>query len=239
MSRSWQSYRLHTHHWPDQVDLLVSHLQAADAGARWRFERGAVGVDLWVHATNQAGDALRAVGGARPGDRRPPVTDHAGREAELAATLASLSSELALGLVRDSELPTTAVVPTAALHLATVLGLLPEPARLPFLFQCWQEWSSPLPPAARVALGIRADRYAPSVVDDVALLGGGPWDRYRHAIREQCDIGPDLYLLFDHTLLTHDRIGIGRPDGALAARALRALLTTGATLPSAATPAAV
>lgn len=231
MRRDWFSFRI----LPTRtavVGELVDHLHAADPAARWLFRRpaGVAWLELSFHTVAGVGRELerrvRHAGGDL-GTVEPP----AGR----AAGIDHAASEFALALLRRGEPEPDATLPVTVCHLARVLSLVPESAHADFLFLCWQRRIRPLGATQRVDLGIAADRMATTLAE--RLDGVRPdhvWQRYARALRrilvEQppTDLVPVNYLLFEHVHLTHDRLDIPVVVQALAVRALRTALTTGA-----------
>ncbi|WP_155375125.1 hypothetical protein [Catellatospora vulcania] len=167
-----------------------------------------------------------------PASATPPVA-HPGPAGTTG--LSAASHHLALDLLATG-LPAAEHLRAAATHLYLLADLLRADIRAAFLFTGWQRWSAGLTPAARVALGELAQQEAVHLLRSVAQASGHtPWQRHgerlRTAATELRDEPQLPYLLFDHAQSTHERLGIDAATQAVAARALRTALATGAVVP--------
>ncbi|MFF4754508.1 lantibiotic dehydratase C-terminal domain-containing protein [Streptomyces sp. NPDC002514] len=269
MTRNWLFVRLLEHPasapgaeralFPSLVSELVDQVRSADTDARWYFEplEGRPGPHLGLWLFSRPGilqDARRDLDRAAAERGRsvvwdhyePPMSkylDHA--TVDLAARLATASSDLTLGLLRARSacgpLESVSGISVPFLHLAQLTELLAPEEGVPFLFQCWQHWSNELPAQRRAELSVLR---RPALERALRQLAGlrwagaeyaGHWERYALTVRslvEGCTTtAPVSYLLFDHAHLTHRRLGVDVADEALAAHALRTALRTGVALP--------
>lgn len=269
MTRNWLFVRLLEHPVPDRVperalfpslvSELVDRVRSVDSEALWYFEplEGRLGphIGLWLFSRPEILQDIRRDLDRAAGERGRPVAwdryeppmskylDHA--TVDLAARLATASSELALGLLRDSAVAGRAgAVPgigVAFLHLALLTELLAVDDRVPFLFQCWQHWVNELPARLRAEVTRLRRSAVEAATRQVFGLPGtgagdaGHWERYTRTVgslvAEHASVAPVGYLLFDHAHLTHRRLGVEVADEALAAHALRTALRTGVALP--------
>lgn len=213
---------------------------------------------MWFRATASTQRALRELAhlkaneigwSARTFRQNPGIQKHGtAGTADLAVELASISSELALGLLSCPDPAWSRTLPAAIHHLSRVLEFVPEKHRLSFLFQCWQTWSNTLEPARRVAVGAFADMdagRATKIIESVRVAEStaAHWTSYDSALAETLSDNaipngtPVNYLLFEHAHLTNNRLGIDTETEARAARTLRSALVSGISLESLTTPA--
>lgn len=260
MERQWLFFRLLKPRWmapaahpadaaPVMLAEVVAHLGPADTGALWRFQRltGASGphVGFWVGADScrlhEVERRLRAksaehnwpVAQARPAPETAKYRDAA--TLATAERLASVSSDFALDLLGAGAVDGSDRADLALAHLLGLVALVPEAERAGFLFECWRQWTTDLPPDLRLRLGAGvADGGRDSAVHaaadrwpEVAARAG--WQRYLTAVaavlRQPRAAGmPANFLLFDHAGLTHRRLGIDRVEAGGATSALRSAL---------------
>ncbi|MEU6994423.1 lantibiotic dehydratase C-terminal domain-containing protein [Streptomyces sp. NPDC046465] len=236
---------------PPLVHEIVDLLYAEDNEALWYFERledhYGPHLALWLRARPEVVQRIGQEIGRTSGTYQqsvvwdhyePPTAKYLDPgTVELAAALASASSDLALGLRRGEDFKGSGLG-VAFLHLAQITELLAPKDRSAFLFQCWQHWTGGLSGRSRAEL---ARRRGPAVetaalqAADLRWNGVACWERYGHTLRtlvaEHSGPAPLGYLLFDHARLTHRRLGVGVADETLAAHALRSALAPDAGLP--------
>ncbi|UJW29891.1 hypothetical protein L3Q67_32350 [Saccharothrix sp. AJ9571] len=211
----------------------MARVRAIRTDGRWFLERRENGFGLWVHAAIRR-EIVREFPSAHPAE--PPTrqfTDPSGRRR--AEELAMAASELALDLCHAGEPTERSSLPTAMLHLWSLLGPVPDGARGFFLFSCWEHWTRRMSPARRVALaglaGRRADAAharAADLLDDERLRE--VWQRQLHLVTRIVDARPASnatpvnYLLFEHAKNNSAVLGLPEDTLALAASILRRLL---------------
>ncbi|HLL37837.1 MAG TPA: lantibiotic dehydratase C-terminal domain-containing protein [Streptomyces sp.] len=229
---------------------LVAHLRAEDPDALWRFGRpGPVtGPDLglWFHSTEPVLKELERRLRAQTSEHNWPMITGAHlpetakyrtpRTLRLADRLATVSSTFALELLRGNRLDEERRQWLAAAHLWRLSALTGEKERAAFLFHFWQFGTDVLAPADRVELAAQADAWALAPVCGRLPGGEGLWDAYVTEVRDLIAAGredgvPVNFLLYDHVLLTHDRLGVAARTGARAARAVRTALAAGTPVP--------
>ena len=226
------------------VPPLVEHLHAADPDGRWFFQRPAAeqAFGIGFHATEPVLDELeRLIEVESTKHDLPALAQYLdGRSAEIARELSSASSEFALDLLRLADLDDAhEQLATAVRHLCCLVGLTPESDRHSFLFLSWEQAAGRLLPEQRLAVARRAEGEATPIVRDAAgtadVTEERVWQRYLATVREitdECRTDGELptnYLLFEHTHLTHDRLGIPAETEALAAQVTRTALRGGDT----------
>ncbi|CAL9419414.1 hypothetical protein SUDANB105_01813 [Streptomyces sp. enrichment culture] len=230
---------------------LVGHLRAEDPQALWQFRRPgpAAGPDLglWFHSTEPVLKELERRLRAQTSEHNWPMITGAHlaetaryrtpRTLRLADRLATVSSTFALELLRDGPLDEEQRRCLAAAHLWRLSGLTAESERAAFLFHFWQFGTDLLAPAERAELAEEADAWALAPACRRLPGDAGLWDGYVTAVRELVAAGredgvPVNFLLYDHVLLTHDRLGVAARTGARAARAVRTALAAGTPVPA-------
>lgn len=228
----------------DVLPGLVRYFRSADPGGRWFFQRFHNHLELWFCSATAVRHELELRLAAECARRGWPMAmDHCGPQSECYAgtcdaELSLASSELALDLLNAGELREDAQLAMAVRHLRYIVELIPGGDRAAFLFFYWTYWASGMSPGQRIDLAKRADRESELILraaTDIQLLAntGDSWQRYLWAIRKAAlarrpaDGIPANYLLFKHAHLTHNRLGIGAAEEALAARVLRTMLSTG------------
>lgn len=229
---------------------LAGHLRAADPEGNWQFRRpdeeAGSNLGLWFHSTHEVLKELeRRLRTHTAAHNWPVITDRydpptakycTSQTIRLADRLATESSEFALALLQEGGLDPRDRLTLATLHLWHLCALMAPSDRAAFLFHFWQFGTEELSPAGRVQLASEADGYAVTLLNGLPAVDGGVWEQYLPAVRSviegQQDSGvPVNFLLYDHAQLTHDRLGIPTETAALGARALRAALSAGVTLP--------
>jgi hypothetical protein len=214
------------------VAPIVRRLRAADPDSVWFFQRldGLNGdqLGLWCHTTAKARRTVETAARAHTVRRDWPLTmdpddSFAGRHADIravpaAAGLACAGSELALRLRGAGDLS------SAVRHLRHVVALVPDADRRSFLFLCWQEWTQAMTSPQRLTLTAAAATMTGPVE---AAAADEPWHRYRDALQvavsaHDSAAAPMNFLLFQHALLTHNRLGVPSDAAALAALLVRA-----------------
>lgn len=232
------------------VGELVGHLRTQDPDALWEFRRpdpgGEPDLGLWFHSAEPVlRDLERRLLARTSAYNWPMITGtyapetakyHTPGTLRLAHRLATESSSFALELLRDGALSAAERESLAVAHLWRTSTLVPERERSAFLFHFWQFGAAALSPAERARLAADADAALP----DDACVPGDPtlWHRYLSAVRGAVDTGredgvPVNFLLYDHVLLTHERLGMPARAAARAARTLRGALAANSPLPTA------
>ncbi|MEU8236380.1 lantibiotic dehydratase C-terminal domain-containing protein [Actinoplanes sp. NPDC048967] len=240
------------------MPALIDHLRSADPDGRWAFQRlidhSGPHVGVWLYSRAEVLHELGVRAGrlapephpAGPGQQTPLSARYLGdRAARTATDLSHLSSEFALDLLAAGELREGEQLGLAVAHLAHLAQLVPARNRAAFLFQCWQFRAAELPGATRVALMTRARNEAGAVLATVTAQAMQPghravWERYLDGLARLVAVPGVLdaqaYVVFDHAHLTHNRLGIGSADEALAAQVVRTALLDGLDLPGARIP---
>ncbi|WP_051735616.1 lantibiotic dehydratase C-terminal domain-containing protein [Streptomyces sp. NRRL B-3229] len=234
------------------VGELVDHLRTQDPDAQWEFRRpdatGGPDLGLWFHSAEPVLKELERRLLARSSAHNWPmitctyapetVKYHSPGTLRTAHRLATESSSFALELLLDGGGDPAQRQWLALAHLWQITALVPERERAAFLFHLWQFGTDGLDPAERARLAAEAD--APAGVPDGVCVPGDValWDRYLSAVRAVAaagreDVIPVNFLLYDHVLLTHERLGIPARTGARAARTVRSALAADTPLPTA------
>ncbi|UOZ02748.1 hypothetical protein [Amycolatopsis sp. WQ 127309] len=233
--------------WSAELET-IREPHAEPGAAHWFFDPLDDGFALWVHtgawhrheivrrfqhAAARRGWRLAQ----RAGD--PPTgqfADPLGRRR--AEELATVSSELALDLCLAGEPTEGSGLPTAVLHLWSLLGAVSDAARASFLFSCWEHWTRGMRPGRRVALAGLAVQAADSALARAGDLRADgrfrdAWHRQLHLVervaRDEASTGatPVHYLMFEHAKSSAPRLGLPRDTLALAASLLRTALRDG------------
>ncbi|GAA1959304.1 hypothetical protein [Amycolatopsis minnesotensis] len=222
-------------------------LRRADPAGTWSFrhlaERGNPAVGIWFRTTAGVHAELDGILRTRAGhhglrvsgDEPVPVSWPGIRGAALAEQVGTASSDFALALAgRTGRGTGDEQLPLALLLLGRLLDLVDPLSRPDFLFLCWRHGITGLSPRGRVELAARTDARAEASMRTAAALhlgpAAGPWEHYagvlRHTAvdRRPADNAPANYLLFQHSWLTHNRIGVPPPVTAGAARVLRSAI---------------
>ncbi|MEU1194324.1 lantibiotic dehydratase C-terminal domain-containing protein [Streptomyces sp. NPDC005859] len=231
---------------------LVGHLRAQDPQALWQFRGpGAAGerdLGVWFHSSEPVlRDLERRLLARTAAYNWPMITSAYAPETakyrtagtlRTAHRLATRSSSFALELLREGALGPADRQWLAVAHLSRVSALVPERERAAFLFHFWQFGTAGLDPADRLELAAGADALA-AAPDDACVPGDATlWDGYLSSVRACAATSREdgmavNFLLYDHVLLTHERLGVAARTGARAARTVRSALAAGRPLPAA------
>ncbi|MFG2951602.1 lantibiotic dehydratase C-terminal domain-containing protein [Streptomyces adustus] len=234
------------------VGGLVGHLRAQDPDALWEFRRpnaaGQGDLGLWFHSFEPVLKELERrllahtstynwpmISGTYAAETAKYQTPHTLR---IAHRLATRSSSFALELLLDGALDPAQRQWLAVAHLWQISRLVPEREQGAFLFHFWQFGAAGLDPAERAREAAEADARAAAPAGD-ARVPGDPalWESYLSSVRDAVatarqDGVPVNFLLYDHVLLTHERLGIPARTGARAARTIRSALAAGTPVPT-------
>ncbi|MGW3291254.1 lantibiotic dehydratase C-terminal domain-containing protein [Streptomyces sp. NPDC001002] len=234
------------------VGDLVGRLRTEDPDALWEFRRpdaaGQGDLGLWFHSSEPVLKELERRLLAHTSAYNWPMISgtYAPETAKyqtpgtlrMAHRLATRSSSFALELLLDGGLDPAQRQSLAVAHLWQVSRLVPERERGAFLFHFWQFGAAGLDPAARAAEAAEADARAAATDDDVRVPGAPAlWEHYLSSVRDAVATGredgvPVNFLLYDHVLLTHERLGIPARTGACAARTIRSALAANTPVPT-------
>ncbi|KUO23038.1 lantibiotic dehydratase C-terminal domain-containing protein [Streptomyces dysideae] len=234
------------------VTELVGRLRTQDPEALWQFRGPGAGgepdLGLWFHSAEPVlKDLERRLLARTSAYNWPMITSTYLPETakyrtpgtlRMAHRLATESSSFALELLRDGGLGPTDRQWLAVAHLSRVSTLVPERERAAFLFHFWQFGTAGLAPADRLELAAEADARAAAPVDACVPGDAELWDGYLSSVRAAVATGRDdgmpvNFLLYDHVLLTHERLGVPARTEARAARTVRSALAAGRPLPTA------
>jgi hypothetical protein len=221
------------------LSRLFRQVRSADPGSTAFFDRPPAAdvspVEIWVHSTpavcHAAGVSLRAETEQGTGTLAVqyavarPVLSPSAYARDVTDELAAASSEFALNLPPGGP---GGELDVAVPHLRGLTELMPTVVRSPFLFACWQHWSSTLTPRHRAELAAAA--HLPAPLGLRPLSWSGYFDRVGRIIRRQQSASAPSsgHLVLHHAAATHDRAGMSAAGGALSALTLRAEYTGGA-----------
>lgn len=237
------------------VRELVRALRLTDPEGSWSFLRLIDGhgsrLGLWLNTTAGAHAALDDIlhtAAGRPDrpvsvDRyEPPNGSDLPQGVAVDENICTASSEFALAVLGEQgRLALDDPSPLALLHLWRVLHLIRARDRSHFLFLYWRHGTVELTPSARVALASLTEARTSALLRATADLQLHPATHQRHEhyldalrrtvlTRRRLDNGPANYLVFTHSQLTDNRLGIPPSVASGAAWALRAAIITDPTL---------